>query len=69
MKFTKVIMLGVMAMFAFSSCEDFLDSESYTGKNTTNFPQTEQDIDRMVAAVYKSTFYAPFETNALEQYF
>ena len=56
-------------MFAFSSCEDFLDSENYTGKNSTNFPSTEKDVDQMVAAVYKSTFYAPFETNALEQYF
>ena len=69
MKFTKVILLGVMSLFAFSSCEDFLDSENYTGKNSTNFPSTEKDVDQMVAAVYKSTFYAPFETNALEQYF
>ena len=69
MKFTKVILLGVMAMFAFSSCEDFLDSENYTGKDSTNFPGTEKDVDQMVAAVYKSTFYAPFEANTLEQYF
>ena len=69
MKFTKVIMLGVMALFAFSSCEDFLDSENYTGKDSTNFPGTEKDVDQMVAAVYKSTFYAPFEANTLEQYF
>ena len=50
-------------MFAFSSCEDFLDSENYTGKDSTNFPGTEKDVDQMVAAVYKSTFYAPFEAN------
>ena len=62
-------MLGVMALFAFSSCEDFLDSENYTGKDSTNFPGTEKDVDQMVAAVYKSTFYAPFEANTLEQYF
>lgn len=69
MKFTKVILLGVMSLFAFSSCEDFLDSQNYTGKDSTNFPGTEKDVDQMVAAVYKSTFYAPFEANTLEQYF
>lgn len=69
MKLNKSIILGASALLALTSCEDFLDSQDYTGKNSTNFPSTEKDVDQMVAAVYKSTFYAPFETNALEQYF
>ena len=58
-----------IAALALTSCEDFLDSQSYTGKNSTNFPSTSEDVDKMVAAVYKSTFYGPFQGNNLEQYF
>lgn len=58
-----------MAVLALTSCEDFLDSQDYTGKNSTNFPSTTEDVDKMVAAVYKSTFYGPFQGNNLEQYF
>jgi hypothetical protein len=36
------------------SCENFLDTESYTQKNTGNFPITEADADQMVAAVYNN---------------
>ena len=56
-------------MLAFTSCEDFLDSQDYTGKNSENFPTTNEDVDKMVAAVYKSCFYGPFQGNNLEQYF
>ena len=56
-------------MLALTSCEDFLDSQDYTGKNSTNFPSTNEDVDKMVAAVYKSCFYGPFQGNNLEQYF
>lgn len=65
----KIFIIAVAAMLAFTSCEDFLDSQSYTGKNSTNFPSTNEDVDKMVAAVYKSCFYGPFQGNNLEQYF
>lgn len=61
--------MAAAAILAFSSCEDFLDSQDYTGKNSTNFPSTNEDVDKMVAAVYKSCFYGPFQGNNLEQYF
>lgn len=61
--------MAVMFALALTSCEDFLDSKDYTGKNNTNFPSTTEDVDKMVAAVYKSTFYGPFQGNNLEQYF
>lgn len=61
--------MAVTAALAFSSCDDFLDSQDYTGKNSTNYPSTNEDVDKMVAAVYKSTFYGPFQGNNLEQYF
>ena len=65
----KIFLMVVMAVLALTSCEDFLDSQDYTGKNSTNFPSTTEDVDKMVAAVYKSTFYGPFQGNTLEQYF
>ena len=61
--------MAATAILAFTSCEDFLDSQDYTGKNSTNFPTTNEDVDKMVAAVYKSCFYGPFQGNNLEQYF
>ncbi len=61
--------MAAAAILAFTSCDDFLDSQDYTGKNSTNFPTTNEDVDKMVAAVYKSCFYGPFQGNNLEQYF
>lgn len=65
----KLFIIAAAALLAFTSCEDFLDSQDYTGKNSTNFPSTNEDVDKMVAAVYKSCFYGPFQGNNLEQYF
>ena len=65
----KILIMAAAAILAFTSCEDFLDSQDYTGKNSTNFPTTNEDVDKMVAAVYKSCFYGPFQGNNLEQYF
>jgi len=65
----KIFILAAASLLAFSSCDNFLDSQDYTGKNSTTFPTTNEDVDKMVAAVYKSCFYGPFEHNNLEQYF
>lgn len=65
----KIFIMAAAALLAFSSCDNFLDSQDYTGKNSTNFPSTNEDVDKMVAAVYKSCFYGPFQGNNLEQYF
>ncbi|MCQ2229196.1 MAG: RagB/SusD family nutrient uptake outer membrane protein [Bacteroidales bacterium] len=65
----KIFLMAATAVLALTSCEDFLDSQDYTGKNSTNFPTTNEDVDKMVAAVYKSCFYGPFQGNNLEQYF
>ena len=55
--------LGLAAALTFSSCEDFLDSENYTGKDTSNFPMTEEDVDQMVSSVYKAAFYEQWQGN------
>lgn len=46
-----VLLLGCLA---FSSCEDFLDTTDYLNKNDSNFPQTEQDVNSLLAGVYGS---------------
>lgn len=65
----KIYLLAMAGMLTFTGCEDFLDSENYTGKDSSNFPQTESDVNQMVASVYKSTFYEPFHNNDVAQYF
>ncbi|MDR3367457.1 MAG: RagB/SusD family nutrient uptake outer membrane protein [Prevotellaceae bacterium] len=48
---TKYCLLAAL-MLSFASCEDFLDTESFTQKNTGNFPVTETDAEQMMAAIY-----------------
>ena len=64
--------LGLVAALTFSSCEDFLDSTNYGGKDTSNFPMTEEDVDQMVSSVYKAAFYEQWQNNngnSAEKYF
>lgn len=55
-----IALFGVM----FVNCEGFLDTESYTDKNTGNFPTTTDDATQMVSGVY-SCFYPPLRTGLL----
>lgn len=43
-----------LAALMLASCEDFLDTESYTKKNTGNFPSTPADAEQMLTGVYSS---------------
>lgn len=72
MKKIYLLSLGLVAALTFSSCNDFLDSENYTGKDTSNFPMTEEDVDQMVSSVYKACFYEPWQNdngNSAEKYY
>ena len=53
----KILVYGLSAMLALTSCEDFLDSENYSGKDSANFPKTESDVNQMIAAVYEASLY------------
>lgn len=57
-----------MAAAALSGCDDFLDSKSYTSKDSSNFPVSETDVNQMVAAVYNSTFYQQWANNDCAEY-
>ena len=64
----KIFIYGLTAMLALTSCEDFLDSENYSGKDSSNFPKTENDVNQMIASVYEASFYQPFKNNDVGQY-
>lgn len=47
----KILYFAATALL-FTSCESYLDTESYTKKNTGNYPNTEADAIQMVTGVY-----------------
>lgn len=48
----KILLMAITALFALSSCDDFLDSENYTEANTGNYPASANDLNRELAALY-----------------
>jgi hypothetical protein len=68
----KIYLLSLVAALSFTSCDDFLDSENYTGKDSGNYPKTEEDVSQMVSSVYKAAFYQQWQGdygNSAEKYF
>jgi len=47
----KIIYFAVTAL-SLMSCENYLDTQSYTKKNTGNYPKTADDAIQMVTGVY-----------------
>ncbi|MDR0693761.1 MAG: RagB/SusD family nutrient uptake outer membrane protein [Prevotellaceae bacterium] len=52
-KIVKYFLIAAL-MFPVASCEDFLDTENFTQKNTGNFPLTETDAEQMIAGIYNN---------------
>ena len=48
----KIYLLAVAAAFAFTSCENFLDTTNNTQANTSNFPAQPSDLDAELSALY-----------------
>ena len=48
----KIYLMAIAAVFAFASCEDFLDSTNYTEANTGNYPASAGDLNKELAALY-----------------
>jgi hypothetical protein len=48
----KYIGTCAFAALTLSSCNDFLDSESYTQSNTQNFPSSMNDVEMLVTSMY-----------------
>jgi hypothetical protein len=50
----KKIVYFVAATFLCLSCEDYLDTNNLTKKDTTSFPLTAEDADQMVTGIYST---------------
>ena len=48
----KIYLMAIAALFAFASCEDFLDSANYTEANTANYPAGPDDLNKELSALY-----------------
>lgn len=48
----KIYLMAIVALFAFSSCEDFLDSTNYTEASSSNYPASPADLNKELAALY-----------------
>jgi len=50
----KNILYFALVALVFTGCENYLDTESYTKKNTGNYPKTADDAIQMVTGVYST---------------
>ncbi len=48
----KILFLAIAGVLFLTGCEDFLDSENLTKKNSENFPVNETDAQQLLTAVY-----------------
>ncbi|MDR1556698.1 MAG: RagB/SusD family nutrient uptake outer membrane protein [Tannerellaceae bacterium] len=48
----KIVLYLFIFVFAGTGCESFLDTESYTKKNSSNFPLNEDDAEQLLTGVY-----------------
>lgn len=62
--YLKFILTVSCAAVAFSGCEKFLDTESYTTRNTSNFPSSETDAIQLVTGVYAALNGSVYEPSA-----
>ncbi len=49
-----LIYIIAASIFLLAGCEDFLDTENYIKKNTSNFPASEADAELMITGIYAS---------------
>jgi hypothetical protein len=49
--------IWLVTVLMFVSCESFLDTNSYTTKNSGNFPMTEEDALQLVTGIYNVFYY------------
>lgn len=62
----KYIFAAILASFVLVGCEGFLDTQSYTDRNTGNFPSSETDALQLVTGIYSalnSSIYEPSASN------
>lgn len=50
----KNLLYFIIALTVLTGCSDFLDTESMTQKNTSNFPANEEDVAQAVVGIYNT---------------
>ncbi|MFR9501465.1 MAG: RagB/SusD family nutrient uptake outer membrane protein [Rikenellaceae bacterium] len=63
MKKYSFIIASLIISLTMVGCNDFLDVQSYTTTDFTNFPETQEDVEMLVTGVYASTLYTSNEVN------
>ena len=54
----KIILLAIVAIsFSITGCSDFLDTENLTKKDSSNYPQTEEDARELLNGAYLSLIH------------
>ena len=48
----RYVLMLLAGLIWLSSCEDFLDTKSYTKQTSDNYPASAKDVDNMVTGVY-----------------
>ncbi len=57
MKKYKSILASMLLSLSIVGCTDFLDVTDYSSTNTTNFPESQADVDQLITGLYASTHY------------
>lgn len=53
----KIILLAIVAIsFSITGCSDFLDTENLTKKDSSNYPQTEEDARELLNGAYSALY-------------
>ncbi|MBP5390418.1 MAG: RagB/SusD family nutrient uptake outer membrane protein [Bacteroidales bacterium] len=67
----RIMKLAAVAALAFSlaSCESFLDTTNYWGKDSSNFPANETDAQQMLAGIYNILNFGADGTSALTNHY
>lgn len=63
----RYVLMLLAGLIWLSSCEDFLDTESYTKQTSDNYPASAKDVDNMVTGVY--TILNSLSTDYSSSYF
>lgn len=58
-----LFILSAIAAFIMTGCENFLDTENLTQKDTSNYPENQQDANDLLTGVYYSTRLMAMDEN------
>lgn len=60
----KIIILFTLVLLLFTGCESFLDTENLTEKDTSNYPESKEEVLSLLTGVYAATRSMEMDENA-----